>query len=86
MEISKIHNIFEEVSVTVEQKNHDYDHAFHKAYQEIGPMYAVGKIFEKYSRIKKLSTAEAKVKNEGLEDALKDCMGYCALYLNEITE
>lgn len=78
--------ILSEVADILEQKNHDYGGAFDLAFDEIGPMYAVGKIFEKYRRINTLSKTEAHVKGEGLKDALQDCIGYCARYLNRLEQ
>lgn len=71
---------------TIRKKNHDYNNAFAEAFAEIGPMYAVGKIFEKYKRIKTLSQTDAAVTNEGLRDALADCIGYCALYIDQLDQ
>lgn len=77
-----IEKIAKEVTDTVAKKNTDYDHAFDKAFNRIGPMYAAGKIYEKTERIITLSGQEACVEDEGLDDALRDNIGYCLLYLN----
>jgi len=77
-------DILLEVADIIAAKNKDYDGAFSKAYKRIGPSYAAGKIYEKTERIITLTQQPPAVENEGLEDALKDCIGYCALYLVEI--
>lgn len=71
---------------TIRDKNSDYDNAYAEAVAEFGNMYAMSKIFEKYRRIAKLSKSENKVKNESLRDALLDCMGYCALYIDQLDQ
>lgn len=80
---NNLREICNTVLETIAKKNHDYDDAFAEAYDEIGNMYAVGKIFEKYKRINKLSREDAQVSGEGLDDALLDCIGYCLLYLDQ---
>lgn len=72
----------DEILETIARKNHDYGNAFAEAYAEIGQMYAVGKIFEKYKRINTLSRTNAAV-NESLDDALMDIIGYSLLYLDQ---
>lgn len=79
-----ITEIFADVARIVLQKDHDYNHAFDRACDMMGNMYAAGKVYEKTMRIITLTHKQALVSNEGLEDALKDCIGYCALYLNRL--
>ena len=79
-----ISEILNRVGEVVSRKNHDYDHAFDKACDLLGPSYAAGKIYEKTSRIITLSHSEPLVVGESLKDALEDCIGYCALYLNRL--
>lgn len=79
-----IEKLVETIVETIKKKNHDYDNAFAEAYGEIGCMYAVGKIFEKYKRINTLSRSKGEVADDPLEDALKDCIGYCLLYLDQL--
>ena len=77
-----IEKIAKEIVDIVKKKNTDYDHAFDKAFKRIGQMYAAGKIYEKTERIITLSGQEACVEDEGLDDALRDNIGYSLLYLN----
>lgn len=72
------------MSDIIEKKNHDYDHAFDKSVDMDGYGYAASKILEKAHRIHTLSHTEGMVQGESLKDALKDCIGYCALYLDRI--
>lgn len=77
----EIKDILHEVAEIVEKKEHDYGSAFDRACELLGPTYASGKIYEKTMRIITLTQSQARVENEGLDDALRDCIGYCALYL-----
>lgn len=82
--MENIKKIFEDVADIIEKKNHDYDHAFDKSVDMDGYGYAASKILEKAHRIHTLSHTEGMVQGESLKDALKDCIGYCALYLDRI--
>lgn len=71
---------------TITAKDTDYGGAYAEAVEKFGKMYAVSKIFEKYHRIITLSQNENKVKEESLEDALLDCIGYCVLYYDYLCD
>lgn len=79
-----IEDMFRNVLDTLKRKNHDYDNAFAKACDEFGNMYAVSKIYEKYSRIKKLVNTDPLVRGETLEDALLDIIGYASLLYERV--
>ena len=81
MNQSNINAICSQVASTIEKKNADYGGAFSEA-MRLFQDYAPSKIYEKFKRIHNLSHAPNRVENEGLRDALLDCMGYCALYLD----
>ena len=85
---ANVENICKFVAATIKDKNTDYGGAYAEAVERFGNQYAVGKIFEKYTRILTLSLNKDyhKVKAEGLRDALLDCMGYCALYIDQLDQ
>ena len=84
-----ITNTLSEIAELINQKNHDYGDAYAKACNLFAGypsenVYSVSKIMEKAFRIYTLGAVANQVPGEGLEDALKDCIGYCILYLNEL--
>lgn len=85
-EFLKFMEMFSNIAHVLVKKNHDYNHAFDKAYNRMGRMYAASKVYEKTERIITLTKTDAQVEEEGLADALMDNIGYCALYLNRISE
>ena len=78
--------ICQTVAEIIEAKNADYGGAYAEAVDKFGNQYALSKIFEKYHRILSLTINKNKVKNESLRDALLDCMGYCALYIDQLDQ
>lgn len=85
-DIHNIKAICDNVAAIVAAKNEDYNGAFARRYEKRGASYAVDKIGEKCDRIEHLSFNANKVDGETLKDALRDCMGYCALYLDQIEQ
>lgn len=76
--------ICQTVAETIQAKNADYGGAYAEAVEKFGNQYALSKIFEKYYRILTLTINKNQVKSETLRDALLDCMGYCALYIDQL--
>ena len=64
-------------------KNHDYDGAFNKAMNQLGIGYAVGKLFDKMSRLTALCGKEDKAQvAESLDDTLRDMACYAIMTLS----
>lgn len=81
-----IENICTEVAETIKAKNADYNGAFARRIEHRGYSYAVDKILEKADRVEQLSSHDNKVQGESLRDALLDCMGYCALFIDQLDQ
>lgn len=79
-----IKSLTNELALTLQAKNHDYNSAFSEMFDELGIDYAYGKLREKMNRIKALRKKPNMVENEGLEDALLDTAGYAILTLVEL--
>ena len=71
-----------EIADLVEKKNHDYNNSFDKTINEYGDVAYFLRLEDKLNRLKNLTKKEAKVKDEAIEDTLKDIVGYTLLMLN----
>ena len=66
-----------------ERKNHDYGDSFAILRKEL-PNSILVRIYDKYQRLKTLLTGtDQKVKDESIEDTLKDLANYCIMELVE---
>jgi hypothetical protein len=63
------------------KKNHDYGNSFDKGCDAIGPAYAIGRIYNKVDRLITITKTESEVKDESVEDTLKDLACYSLMYL-----
>ena len=79
---NNIREIAREIADLVEKKNHDYNNSFDKTINEYGDVAYFLRLEDKLSRLKNLTKKEAKVKDEAIEDTLKDIVGYTLLMLN----
>jgi hypothetical protein len=65
-------------------KNHDYGNSFDRGCEEIGPAYAIGRMYDKMNRIINLTrnpiNSQA-VKNESIKDTIRDLANYAVMYL-----
>jgi len=66
------------------RKNHDYGNSFHEQFQEFGLTSAAIRLNDKMLRFKKLIKSESEVKDESIEDTLKDLANYAILTLIEL--
>lgn len=79
--------ICKELNEIYAKKNADYGNSFGDTFQKLGLISAVTRISDKYNRICNLATKksdEAKVKDETIEDTLKDLANYCIMTLIEM--
>ncbi|WP_024831625.1 nucleotide modification associated domain-containing protein [Ruminiclostridium josui] len=75
----------EELNEVYKDKNIAYGDSFGKTFQELGVISAVTRMYDKFNRIKALSTgAENKVMDESLKDTFKDMANYCIMTLIEL--
>lgn len=63
------------------KKNHDYSNSFEKGCDDIGQVYAIGRIYDKVNRLVNVTKTESEVKDESIEDTLKDLACYSLMYL-----
>lgn len=63
------------------KKNHDYGDSFSKGCDVIGDAYAIGRLYDKINRLITLSKTNSEVKDESIEDTLRDLACYSLMYL-----
>ena len=63
------------------KKNHDYGNSFDKGIDNIGMAYGVGRIYDKMNRLITLTKKEAQVKDESIDDTLRDLACYSMMML-----
>lgn len=79
--------ICKELNEIYAKKNADYGNSFGDTFQKLGLISAVTRISDKCNRICNLATKksdEVKVKDEAIEDTLKDLANYCIMTLIEM--
>lgn len=76
---STFRSICENMAALQEKKNHDYGNAFALTMDEFGLTSAAIRLTDKLNRFKRLIKAEAKVKDESIEDTLIDMSAYCIM-------
>jgi hypothetical protein len=82
--VFKHSEICKELNNIYQAKNKDYGDSFGKGFKEYGMIMAVIRLEDKLSRIKQLIKNEAAVKDESLEDSLKDLSNYSIMALIEL--
>ena len=65
-------------------KNHDYGDSCGDTFKKIGIISAVTRITDKTNRLISLSTKEARVNDESIEDTLMDLANYAIMTLIEL--
>ena len=63
------------------KKNHDYGNSFNKGCDDIGDAYAVGRLYDKMNRLITLNKTHSEVKDESIEDTIRDLACYSIMYL-----
>ena len=63
------------------RKNHDYGNSFDKGMDNIGMAYGVGRIYDKMNRLITLTKKEVQVKDESIDDTLRDLACYSMMML-----
>ena len=83
--VIRFSEICNELCNLYERKNKDYGNSFGKTYQNLGIISAVTRISDKYNRLCNLVTSEEEicVKDESIEDTLKDLASYAIMTLIE---
>lgn len=81
-EAVKFLEILQPIAELLGRKNADYGKSFDKLREEYGPVSFHLRIADKLNRIKQLDANPAQVKDEAIEDTIRDIIGYCTLELN----
>ena len=69
---------------TYKSKNADYGDSFGISYSKFGDMSALVRISDKYNRLESLlSGKDILVKDESIDDTIKDLANYCIMWLIE---
>ena len=77
-------NIVDKLLSIYIDKNHDYGDSFGDTFKKLGIISAVTRITDKTNRLISLSTKEAKVNDESIEDTLMDLANYAIMTLIEL--
>ena len=79
----KILRVVTEIVELLEKKNNDYGNSATQTYDEYGDIAFFIRISDKINRLKSLTinNKTQEVKDESIEDTVKDIIGYCLLYL-----
>jgi len=83
---TKVTNATADLSDTLIAKNHDYGNAFHESVQDFGNAVMAIRINDKAKRLKTLLKTDQQVKDESIEDTLRDLAGYAILSLIELEQ
>ena len=75
--------VVNEIVSLLEKKNNDYGNSATQTYEEYGDVAFFIRISDKINRLKSLTinNKTQEVKDESIEDTIKDIIGYCLLYL-----
>jgi len=73
--------ILEPIAELLMRKNIDYGNSYDKLREEYGPTGFYIRIADKLSRIKQLDANPSHVKDEAIEDTIRDIIGYATLEL-----
>ena len=68
------------------KKNHDYGNSFGNQLANHGPIVFKIRMEDKIYRLRTLLTTDAQVKDESIEDTLRDIIGYCILFIHHYTK
>lgn len=78
--------ICRELTELYKRKNQDYGDSFHKTFEEYGLIMCAIRLEDKLQRFKRLIKSDAQVKDESIEDTLRDLANYTIMTLIEIEE
>lgn len=75
--------VVNEIVSLLEKKNNDYGNSATQTYEEYGDVAFFIRISDKINRLKSLTinNKTQEVKDESIDDTVRDIIGYCLLYL-----
>ena len=76
--------VVNELKDVYKKKNHDYGDSFAILYKKFGLQSVVIRLWDKLLRLETLTKEDAEVKNESIQDTLKDMANYCIMTLAEM--
>ena len=80
----ELDEIFSEMKKLLIDKNDDYGDSFSSLFKKFGLLSLIICLSGKVKRLENLNDDELKIKNESIEDTLKDIIGYGILGLIEL--
>lgn len=80
----KMELLMSEMLKIYRDKNADYGDSFSKSYEEFGLTAPVIRMSDKMERLKSLSKAEARIKDESIRDTLVDIANYAMMTVIEM--
>lgn len=83
---TKVTNITTDLSDTLIAKNHDYGNSFGDLVKEYGNIAMLIPLKNKMHRLDTLIKSDNQVKDESIEDTLRDLAGYAILSLIELEQ
>lgn len=83
---TKITNVTTDLSDTLIAKNHDYGNSFGDLVKEYGNIAMLIPLNNKIHRLDTLIKSDNQVKDESIEDTLRDLAGYAILSLIEMND
>ncbi len=83
---TKITNVTTDLSDTLIAKNHDYGNSFGDLVKEYGNIAMLIPLKNKINRLDALIKSDNQVKDESIEDTLRDLAGYAILSLIELEQ
>ena len=69
------------VAELLRRKNTDYGNSYDESRREFGEVAFLVRLNDKFARLKTLTSQEAQVNDESIEDTIADIIGYCTLEL-----
>lgn len=82
--LEEFRKVVSELDEIYQNKNHDYGDSFAVTLHNFGLVSTVIRLWDKVLRLETLSQKEAKVKDETIEDTLKDIANYAIMTVAEM--
>lgn len=81
MKVNSFRKICEELTENYERKNRDYGDSFSKTFEKFGLVSPLTRLNDKVNRLNSLVYKETEVKDEKVNDTLKDLASYAIMTL-----
>lgn len=81
---NELRKTFDDIILLILKKNRDYGNSFSLTFEEFGLLSLIIRLSDKIERLKNLNNNELEIKDESVEDSLKDIIGYSILGLIEL--